>query len=172
MAIKSKKNYAWAEDILLKLEGIDKVNAQTVGEELELIEKQEGKITPDIVVDWAEKNTESALNECFSWDVDEEARRWRLLKARKIVGRIRIYFIKTPSNDPDITHYAYQSLSVDSQRQYFNIDVVMNDSELRRKAVRQALLGLRQWVNRNNHLRAQLDIMESIESTLKKSGLL
>ena len=71
-----------------------------------------------------------------------------------------------------MTHYAYQSLSVDQERQYLNIETVVNDSELTDRAVRQALIGLRQWVKRNNYLRKQLGIMDSIEVVLKKEGLL
>lgn len=172
MTTNTKKNYAWAEDILLKMEGISDADAQKVGEELEHIAKEKGKLTPEGVVAWAEINKDSELHKCFTWDVDEEASKWRLLKARKIVGRIRVYYIETPNDEPDVTHYAYQSLSVDQERQYLNIETVVNDSELTDRAVRQALIGLRQWVKRNNYLRKQLGIMDSIEVVLKKEGLL
>lgn len=67
---------------------INKKDAQPVGELLEhLMSKNNGELTPDIVVKEAKKKS-SILHKYFEWDNDYAAERYRLYQARNIIGSI------------------------------------------------------------------------------------
>ena len=60
------------------------VSAQKVGEELELIERQNGEITPQAVVDKA-RPEDSVMHKCFEWDDETAAEKYRLSQARSLI---------------------------------------------------------------------------------------
>lgn len=60
------------------------VSAQRVGEELELIERQNGEITPQAVVDKA-RPEDSVMHKCFEWDNEKAAEKYRLSQAGTLI---------------------------------------------------------------------------------------
>ena len=56
------KKYSWIYNI--------NADAQKVGEELELIER-EGSISPAHLIEYAKRHKDSELYKCFEWDNDD-----------------------------------------------------------------------------------------------------
>ena len=167
------KQYAWEKDILLRQEGIDKLDAQAVGQELEIIESELGTLTPQVIVNWAELNEDSELHKCFTWDTEEEAMKWRIQKARNIAGRIRLVFMIEDDKGEQQAQKTYAWVNVrdsNNQRSYVSVQAISADADLTKATVKEAMLRLFQWYDRNNHLRESLNIIDTIEDELKGAG--
>ena len=70
-------------------------DAQLVGEELEQIERN-STITPEHVVEYAERHKDSELYKCFEWDDKEASKKWRLNQARLIITSITLEIKEEP----------------------------------------------------------------------------
>lgn len=70
-------------------------DAQLVGEELEQIERNNA-ITPEHVVEYAERHKDSELYKCFEWDDSEAANKWRLQQARLVICSISLEIKEEP----------------------------------------------------------------------------
>lgn len=70
-------------------------DAQLVGEELEQIERN-STITPENVVEYAERHKDSELYKCFEWDDNEAANKWRLQQARLVICSISLEIREEP----------------------------------------------------------------------------
>lgn len=66
-------------------------------------------LTAEAVLDFAERNTDSALYAEFEWNKEEAARRYRLSQARKII-RCYVYF------EPQVTRRVRAYVSVPTDR--------------------------------------------------------
>ena len=167
------KQYAWEKDILLRQEGIDKLDAQAVGQELEIIESELGTLTPQVIVNWAELNEDSELHKCFTLDTVEEDMKWRIQKARNIAGRIRLVFMIEDDKGEQQAQKTYAWVNVrdsNNQRSYVSVQAISADADLTKATVKEAMLRLFQWYDRNNHLRESLSIINTIEDELKGAG--
>lgn len=65
------------------------VDAQTIGETLSQIEREEGGITPEAVVEVA-RPEDSPLHPCFTWDDRVAAEEYRKGEARNLVRVVRV----------------------------------------------------------------------------------
>jgi len=74
------------------------VDAQTIGEALSDIEREEGAITPEAVVDSA-RPEDSPLHPCFTWDDRVAAEEFRKSEARNLVRVVRV---EAPEAAPSI----------------------------------------------------------------------
>ena len=84
------------------------VSAQIAGEELENIEKRNGSITPQAVVE-AARPEGSALHNIFEWDNDKAAEQYRLSQAGSFIRCI----VKTAEteNKKEITYRAFVNVN-------------------------------------------------------------
>ena len=70
-------------------------NAQKIGEELEIIETS-GEVTSNSVLDYAKKNKDSELYNCFEWDDKIAGEKFRLLRANEIISSISFVIEEEP----------------------------------------------------------------------------
>lgn len=86
---------------------ITKVDAQTVGDELERIRNaHDGKLRTEEVVQWAAE-PDSPIHECFTWDNERAANSFRLVEARTLIKSVVIIGDKRSEPKP-----AYWNVSV------------------------------------------------------------
>jgi hypothetical protein len=115
------REYSW------KSTSYKNVEAQLVGEELEKLEIA-GEITPQMIVDYAEKNPDSELHKCFEWDDTEASRKFRMHQAFLLLGSISVKITEKPVQKQRI--YVNVRTSSDGTKKYKNIkEVVKNDEE-------------------------------------------
>lgn len=62
-------------------------DAQRVGETIESLKDRDGKITTEMIVDFA-KDTESGLHSYFEWDDSEAAKQFRSSQARQLINHV------------------------------------------------------------------------------------
>ena len=57
-----------------------------------------------------------------------------------------------------------------NQRSYVSVQAISADADLTEATVKEAMLRLFQWYDRNNHLRDSLSIINTIEDELRGAG--
>ena len=65
-----------------------RITEQAIGE-LNALAGRTGKLTPEQVVE-AAKNPKSPLHDCFTWDNNAAAEKWRIEEARELIRSVRI----------------------------------------------------------------------------------
>ena len=102
-------------------------DAQLVGEELEQIERDR-TITPEHIVEYAERHKDSELYKCFEWDDKEASKKWRLQQARWILCSISVEI----KEEPKKVQRVYVSIKdKDTEERTFKSinEVLKNDEE-------------------------------------------
>jgi hypothetical protein len=96
---------------------------EKVNEEIESIPE----VTPEHIVRRAEdENTE--LHKCFTWDDERAAHKWRLQEARYVVQSI---ITVDDSQHEEIEYRTYESVVVESERQYVQTKKALQDDNLK-----------------------------------------
>lgn len=136
---KTKYNFKWrATYYKCKAEQAAKVFAQ--------IEKENGNITPQLIVDHA-RPEKSPLHDDFTWQNKTAAERWRKHEARMMIASLVRVRIKDSKEDGR-EHRAFVSIKQkDEDKGYLNIDSAMEDQELSPKILNGALNRAQYWLD-------------------------
>lgn len=107
-------------------------DVQQVGEELTLIENK----TPISVIEYAEKNKDSALYKQFEWDNSIAGEKYRLVQARQLMNHILIREI----DEEEVECRAYSNITIEeeevkSNRIYGNTIEVLKDDDQRKNLI-------------------------------------
>ena len=138
---------------------IKNINPQAVGEELERIRVDKGKLTADLVLEDA-KNEDSPLHAAFEWDNDAAAHQHRLNQARRLIVSIRIINSPIQTSVP-----AFVSVRTpDRGRDYMPTIEAMNDEQLRARV----LLEIKQFAEALQRRYAHFSEVADIIAGLKK----
>lgn len=121
--------YSWKKDYRGTRSNID-----IVKKELEAIEKQDGKISAQAVVERARPEN-SALHKFFDWNDETAAEKHRLAQARHIINMV-VVEIKNKDKQSLVTR-AY--VEVDNRTGYRSLSVVVKSPSLRSQLLTQAL---------------------------------
>ncbi len=114
---------------------------------------EDGFVRPRRVVEWAADNPTSELHSHFEWDDARAADEYRLHQARRLIaihlraddgGRATISLIQDRHSDGG----------------YRFLGPVLNNAELRRMALQQALRDFRRWEARYKHLQELTRVFE------------
>jgi hypothetical protein len=97
--------------------GLNKTQAEKVGATLKQIEKKNGAIKPDIVVDHARPES-SPLHEFFTWDDTAAAEKCRLDEASRLIRSIRIIKPDMPTAEQPIIRAFVNVKASDDERSF------------------------------------------------------
>lgn len=97
--------------------GLNKTQAEKVGATLKQIEKKNGAIKPDIVVDHARPES-SPLHEFFTWDDTAAAEKCRLDEASRLIRSIRIIKPDMPTAEQPIIRAFVNVKASDDERNF------------------------------------------------------
>ncbi len=120
-----------------------------VSEEIVSLRASDGRWYPQLIVEWARQNPDSALHGHFEWDVAKAAYDHWLWQARQLIA---IHVVDVSGGRQTI------SLIVDRPKGggYRELGEVVSNAEMRRDAVDQAIAELRRWRERYGFLQADL----------------
>lgn len=106
--------------------------------ELKAIEKRDGIIYPERVVEFA-SNPDTALHGKFCWDDTEAARQYRIYQARQII-RVTVRMVEMPERKEPMQVRAFVSLPEDRKDTggYRDIVAVLGSDDLRRQLIESA----------------------------------
>ena len=96
---------------------------QKVGQEIESLSVR----TPEAIVKKA-MDEETELHNCFTWDDEAAANKWRLQEARVVVNAI---VTVEDTEDEPITYPTFESVVINNSRQYVSRQEWVQDEDLR-----------------------------------------
>jgi hypothetical protein len=109
------------------------VNPQTVGEELERLRGEHGKLTPELVLE-AAKEEDSPLHAAFTWDDDAAGQKWRLIEARRLIVSVKV--LNSPAGKPTPAFVSVRT--PEAGRTYVPVAQAMSSEELRVRVLAEA----------------------------------
>jgi len=153
---KPKKTYTWRDGARFP------VKPQVAGEELERISNEnDGNLTPRSVVEES-KPEEAPLHPCFEWDDERAAELHRDEQARNVIRSVHVTIEDSGNTEPQISYINVEVENVGSS--YLPADRVMQDPDLRKQALNDALILLRGVQRRYQNLEELRDVFAAIDS--------
>lgn len=140
--------YVW------KIEGIYPVDANTAGMELERIYQDTGKLEPKDIVE-ASKPEKAPLHDCFEWDDEKAAAKYREHQAQKIIQAVAYV---QDINEPEPIR-AFVSV----QNEYKPISVVLASVDMSSELLANALRELRTFELKYRQLQELMPVFEAIK---------
>lgn len=106
------------------------VPANIVGEECEKIEKRDGAITVEALVDSAREKS-SAIHELFEWDNEVAGEEWRKQQARIVLHNLKVV-VRSETADSPVRVRAFVNTNPErTQGKYMNVEEAMSNEEAR-----------------------------------------
>lgn len=140
------------------------VDAQRAGERIEALRKRNGgNITPHLVVDDA-RSSRSALHKWFEWDDEAAAEAYRVAQARKLMGAIVVRIEERPL--PMRAFVCVRDSEKEGAKTYTSIHVAMEDEDLRKQLLNNALHELKSWRERYDELKQLAQIFAAVDEQL------
>ena len=119
-----------------------------------LAEKNEGRITPDMILADAKRKS-SPLHKYFDWNDQKAGRKWRLEQARTLIEKVEYEF--QTSKGAHKTAYFVRDPSVPSRSQgYVSIPTLKSDKDLAHEALVDAFSMAGSYLARANELSSAL----------------
>lgn len=117
------------------------VKADEAGKEFERIEKENGKVTAENLLDSARPKN-SIMHDCFEWNDTEAAEKYRLLEAKNVINQLVKVVIEKDSEQPR-EQRAYVNINPQrgfgSKGDYISIERAMSEEETRKIVLKRAL---------------------------------
>lgn len=145
-----------------------RVSAQTAGEELARIEKENGSLTPELVVD--ESREENApLHPVFEWDDKKAAEHYRVMQAGSLIRNVTVKIEEAPRMEPT---RAFVNVAPVGQRKgiFVSIKSAMDDEETRETVVARALAELEKVKEKYKDLHELAGIFAEIDRLTMERG--
>ena len=131
------------------------VDAQSAGEELDLIYKKHGNLIPSNVVEESRDET-SVLHPCFEWNDAAAAEKYRETQAGLILRNITVVSESVGNEEP-------VRAFVSVQKSYQPIEIVLSDQEKTEELLRNALKELVSFKAKYNTLSMLKPVFDAIE---------
>ena len=136
------------------------IKAQVVGEHFERLEKQQGHITPKIVLESARSET-SAIHPCFEWNDDVAAEKYRETQAGLLIRNLTVKMIETGEKQTEPVR-AYVSIKQSDSSEFISLQNVLKDDELTQKMLEQAKNELNTFAKKYSALQELSKVFEAI----------
>jgi len=140
-----------------------KIDAQAAGEELERITQTHNSLTPDAVVDES-RSEDAVLHNCFEWDDQNAAERYREVQAQELIRNI----VTVTVNDEEITEPVRAFVSI--QNDYKPVNVVVRTKEYSDEMYRKALRDLQAYKRKYAGLEQLAEVFKAIDSALGEAS--
>lgn len=164
---KTKRTIRWKRDTITVL---DRPSARSAQREIERIRKTHGKATAENLIKES-KDENAILHGVFEWNNKIASHKYRLGQARELINSLEVLVIEQdPKGKPkrEIPIPAYLSVKdEDGSRDYQPTEIVMDDNELRERALTKAWNELLSWQQRYKHLREFASIRRAITEGAK-----
>lgn len=135
------------------------IPAQEAGEELERIEREHGNITPELVLD-ASREESAPLHECFEWDNDVAAEKYRISQAGHIIQNLIVTNIEG-HNTPPVR--AFVNVGTKQKGEFVGISIAMQNAETRDYVLENAIRELESFRRKYRHLSELADVFAALD---------
>ena len=136
------------------------IKAQIVGEHFEQLEKQQGCITPNIVLESA-RSENSVIHSCFEWNDGIAAEKYRESQAGSLIRNLTVKMI-TPDVEQTEPVRAYVNIKQSSSSEFISIHNVLKDEYLAQKMLEQAKSELNAFAKKYSTLQELSKVFDAI----------
>jgi len=159
------------KEYTIKKGSIVKIDPTIAGHELERIENQYGKITPEIVLQES-KNKKSPFYSHFEWDNEKAGNRWRISQAGYLIRSITVSISAAESQDPQRAFVCVSKTHLPGSDHdtgsYVSLESAMSDKDTRDLLLQKALQEIKFWKIRYANLKELSKIFCAIDSHFAK----
>lgn len=118
------------------------VKADEAGKEFERIEKENGKVTAENLLESARPEN-SVMHDCFEWNDTEAAEKYRLLEAKNVINQLVKVAVTEENSGRSKEQRAYVNINPNrgfgSKGDYISIERAMSEEETRKIVLKRAL---------------------------------
>lgn len=136
-----------------------------------LAKSKKGQLTPREVLGGA-RSEDSPIHDCFEWDNDRGAEKYRIHQAQNLMNHIGI--VVTYKGEEKVIPM-FINLIIDEgkkpERKYVQSEIVAENEEYRRQAIENALRELISWQIRYKDIQELGKVFSAIEETQKELEL-
>lgn len=143
------------------------VPAQVVGEECERIEKENGSLTCESLVDSA-RSKSSAIHGLFEWNNKIAGEKWRLQQAKTILCCLKVTVTDVEEQTPVKVRAFLNANPTDARAEYFNIQKTLADVNLMSGVLSRAKKELQIFTDKYRKLEELAPVISSIDDFLDK----
>ncbi len=136
------------------------IKAQVVGEHFEKLEREQGSITPKIVLDSARSET-SVIHGCFEWDNDVAAEKYRETQAGTLIRNLTVKLIKEDEICSEPVR-AFVNVQSSDGSQYISLPNILKDNELTQRMLEQAKSELDAFAKKYSSLKELSGVFNAI----------
>lgn len=165
-----EKKYLW------KYGNGNGVPADVVGKEFEAIEKDNGSITKEAVVERA-RPEDSPLHKMFEWDDSVAGEMYRLEQARHYITAIEIKVVPVGSNNgTPIRTNGFLNVTpiskdaTQSAGRYINVDTVINNPDSYQIVLNRAKRELTQFRNKYQRFEELRPVIKAIDKLMEQTA--
>lgn len=145
---------------------------EALRDELQALAAQhEGRLTPDLVVQAAQRNPQSALYAQFTWDVKKAAREHWIEQARALIRRVRVE-IQVEEKSYLIPAYVRDGSVEHGEQGYVAVEVLREDAARAGAALLYEFTMAEAHMQRAKNLAAVLQVQQAAEvaiSSIKRA---
>lgn len=142
---------------------VKKSELKVVVRELTRIEKRDGKLKPESIVNEARPES-SNLHKYFTWEDNEAAELYRRVEARMLIRSVTVIYDGAKEHTSTRAYVSVITHGEDgSDRGYMGMARVLSDADLRAQMLEDALDEAQAWRTRYQHLNELASIFEAID---------
>ena len=145
------------------------VPASIVGEECEKIEKKNGAVTANALVETARAKS-SMIHELFEWDDKVAGEQWRLQQAKVVLSCLKVT-MKTEDDQPPKKVRAFINTNPErSKGVYMNIEDALSNEESRAGVLIRARRELNSFLDKYSDIEELKDVIKTIKKYMAKAS--
>lgn len=143
------------------------VPAEIVGKECEKIEKRDGVITSESLLDSA-RDSKSKIHKLFEWDDAVAGEQWRLQQARNVLHNLKVTVIKTEDEEPKKIRAYMNTNPARAKGTYMNVNEALSKVDAREGILIRAKKELIAFVDKYSELEELSDVTKTIKLYLER----
>ena len=141
------------------------LEANIAGKELERIQKKNGCLTPDIIVQEASKK-KSPIHSFFEWDDTKAAAQYRLTQARYLLRTIEVVYTESEGSDPVRIRAFHSIINTEDEKEYVTLKQAMDNEDYVQQLKDQATKEIKAWKEKYKAIKDFEAIFQAIDEIL------
>lgn len=141
------------------------VSAEVAGKVLERIERQNGCVNPQLILDESREES-SPLHKCFEWNDGVAAEKYRLSQAGMIIRNLTVVVEGNEHNEPVRAYVNVQSKAPKKTGEFINIKSALQSGETRNILLQNAKNELREFQKKYDSLVELAGILSEIKKLI------
>ena len=140
------------------------VSADIVGQQCEQIEKEEGTVTKQNLVDYS-RDDKSELHCLFEWDDQIAGEAYRREQAGRILSSLKMVVLKSDAKQVKVK--AYVNVSEEKTAKYMNIELARQDADKMNVVLQNAIREMQTFILKYRGLSELEPVFDAMETAME-----